>query len=111
MKLCIYNKKEIIKTFESDEFKLKFGVLEDLIDAIELDNIKSLDDDEIIKFVTEVIPQARDTVKDLLKEMFDDITDEDIREAAIDDIAVCLSDAIKYVVKQVKKNMRRGSKN
>ena len=41
MKLPIYQKKEIVKTYEADTYDLMFGVLEDVADAIKLDELKS----------------------------------------------------------------------
>ena len=108
MKLHIYNKGEIIKTYETDEFKLKWGLLEDLIEAIENANINSLSDyTELGQAILEILPMIKDKVNILLKEMFTDITDEDIREAAVDDIAYCLADAVKYVGKQMVKRFKR----
>ena len=37
LKLNIYNKKEIVKTYTAETYDLMFGTVEDLIDLINLD--------------------------------------------------------------------------
>ncbi|MCR5652231.1 MAG: hypothetical protein K6F88_00355 [Ruminococcus sp.] len=110
MKLNIYDKKKIVKTFETDEYKLKWGVLSDLIDAIEIDDFNTVTEDDLANLFINIAPLAKDKIEYILLDMFEDITLDDIREAAVDDMAICLSDAVKYVFKQVKKNVKK-SKN
>lgn len=109
MKLPIYEKKRIVKTYEADTYDLMFGVLEDVADAIKLDELKSGSDAEIIKMAGKLVIQSMDTVKGLLKDMFEGITDEEIKNARVSDIAACLVDVVRFTITQLSKGF--GGKN
>lgn len=109
MKLPIYQKKEIVKTYEADTYDLMFGVLEDVADAIKLDELKTGSDAEIIKMAGKLVLQSMDTVKGLLKDMFEGITDEEIKNARVSDIAACLVDVVRFTISQLSRGF--GVKN
>ena len=71
MKLNVYEKKKIVKTYEVDTYDLMFGVLEDVADAIKLDELKTGTDAEIIKMAGNLVLNSMETVKDLFKDIFD----------------------------------------
>lgn len=48
MKLNIYEKKQVVKTYEANSYDLMFGTVEDVANAINLDELKSGTDAEII---------------------------------------------------------------
>lgn len=110
MKLNIYRKneerkKEIVKTYTADTYDLMFGTLEDVAEAIKFDDLKSGSDEELIKAAFNLIHNSMGTVKDLLKDIFDGITDEDIRDASVKEIAVVLMDVVKYTIAQLGKGL------
>ena len=109
MKLNIYEKKKIVKTYEADTYDLMFGVLEDVADAIKLDELKTGSDVEIIKMAGNLVLKSMDTVKDLLKDIFDGITDEELKNTKISEIAQVLVDVVKFTMAQLNKGF--GSKN
>ena len=76
MKLNIYDHKEVIKTYEANEYELMFGTVEDMIDAAKLDKIESGTDAEIVMAATNLVTTSMDNVKDLLKYFFDGLTDD-----------------------------------
>ena len=103
MKLNIYNKKEIVKTYEADTYDLMFGTVEDVAEALDLDSLKSGSDVEIIKMIGKLVMNSMDTVKDLLKDVFDGITDEEIKRTKVSEIATVLLDIVKYTMAQLGK--------
>ncbi len=109
MKLNIYEKKKIVKTYEADTYDLMFGVLEDVADAIKLDELKTGNDVEIIKMAGNLVLKSMDTVKDLLKDIFDGITDEELKNTRISEIAQVLVDVVKFTITQLNRGL--GSKN
>jgi hypothetical protein len=109
MKLNIYKKKTIVKTYEVDTYDLMFGVLEDVADAIKLDELKTGNDVEIIKMAGNLVLKSMDTVKDLLKDIFDGITDEELKNTKVSEIALVLVDVVKFTMAQLNKGF--GSKN
>lgn len=101
MKLNIYEKKEIIKTYTAEAYDLPFGIVEDVAEAIDLDSLKTGSDVEIIKMVGNLLFKSMGTVKTLLKDIFDGITDEEIRKTTIPEIAKCLVDIVTYTIGQL----------
>ena len=101
MKLNIYDHKEVIKTYEADEYELMFGTVEDMIDAAKLDKIESGTDAEIVMAATNLVTTSMDTVKDLLKDVFDGMTDDEIRHTRVSEIVNVIVDVIRYAISQI----------
>ena len=109
MKLNIYDKKRIVKTYEADTYSLMFGIVEDVADAIDLDSLKTGSNVEIIKMAGNLVMRSRDTVKNLMKDIFDGLTDEELRNVPIAEMATVLVDVVKYTLVQL--NIGIDSKN
>lgn len=109
MKLHIYKKKEIVKTYEADTYDLMFGVLEDVAAAVKLDEMKTGTDAEIIKIVSNLVLHSMGTVKDLLKDIFPGITDEELKNTKVSEIAEVIIDVVRYTIAELMKGF--GSKN
>jgi hypothetical protein len=101
MKLNIYDHKEVIKTYEANEYELMFGTVEDMIDAAKLDKIESGTDAEIVMAATNLVTTSMDTVKDLLKDVFDGLTDDEIRNTRVSEIVNVIVDVIRYAISQI----------
>lgn len=101
MELNIYKKREIVKTYTADTYDLLFGVLEDVADAVKLDEMKTGTDAEIIKIVTNLVLHSMGTVKDLLKDIFPGITDEELKHTRVSEIAQVIIDVVKYTIGQL----------
>lgn len=101
MKLNIYDKKQIVKTYEAQTYDLMFGTVEDVADAIKLDELKTGSDVEIIQMVGNFVLTSMGTVKDLLKDIFDGLTDEELKNTKVSEIAVVLIDVVKFTVTQL----------
>lgn len=101
MKLNIYEKRSIVKTYEASAYEIMFGTVEDIIDAAKLDRIETGTDAEIVMAATNLVTNSMDTVKDLLKDVFDGLTDDEIRHARVSDIINVIVDIIMYAVSQI----------
>lgn len=101
MKLNIYDHKEVIKTYEANEYELMFGTVEDMIDAAKLDKIESGTDAEIVMAATNLVTTSMGTVKDLLKDVFDGLTDDEIRNTRVSEIVNVVVDILMYAVSQI----------
>lgn len=109
MKLNIYNRKEIVKVYEVDSYDLMFGTLEDVANAIKLDDMKTGTQEEIVKLAINLVTNSMETVKDLLKDLFEGITDEEIRHTRISEIIQVFVDVVTYTIKALNKHF--SSKN
>ena len=101
MKLNIYDGKNISKTYEVDTYELKFGTIEDVANAVQLDNLQDGTREEYFKLAISVVLNSLDTVKNLLKDIFDGITDEELRKCSVKEMANVLVDAVLYTMQEL----------
>ena len=102
MKLTIYENKKPVKIYTAEAYDLMFGTVEDIAEAMDLDNLKTGSDVEIIGLAVDLIKRNMTTVKDLLKDIFEGMTDDEIKHARVRDIARVLVDVVKYTISQLK---------
>lgn len=96
LKLNIYkNNKEIEKTYTASEFDLMWGTMEDLINAVDLDKIN--DSIEVGKMVVKILPQ----VKPLLKQVFDGLTDEELKRTKVKELTPVFINVFKYAFSEI----------
>lgn len=101
MKLNIYDKRKIVKTYETDTYDLMFGTVEDVANAVDIDSLKTGSDVEIIKMVGKLVMTSMDTVKDLLKDIFNGITDEELKKTKVSEIAKVLVEVVQFTITQL----------
>lgn len=105
MRLDIYDKKKIVKTYEADTYDLEFGILEDVADVVKIDDIETGSDAEILKMAAKAVIGSMDTVKYLLKDIFDGLTDDEIKHTRVSDISQVLLDVIRYTIEQLNRGL------
>lgn len=103
MKLNIYKKGKIEKTYEADTYDLMFGTVEDIAAAIDFDALQTGSDAEIIKIVGKVFLKSRETITDLMKDVFPGITDEELRRTKITEMARVIVEVVQYTIAQLSK--------
>lgn len=108
MKLNIYEKHKVVKTYEADSYDLMFGTVEDVAAAVNLDKIQAGTDAEIIRAVGEMVIGSMDLVKDLLKDLFPGITDEEIRKTKTTEIAKVLVEVVIFTIGRIHKTFAGG---
>ncbi len=101
MKLNIYDKKKIVKTYEAETYDLMFGTLEDVAAVVKVDELKNGSDVEIIKLAVQAVMNSMGTVKELMHDIFDGITDDELRHTSVTELAVVLADVVKYTIKKL----------
>lgn len=101
LKLNIYDKKEVKKTYTAETYDIMFGTIEDLIEAIDFDKIQSGKNDELVAAVAKAVPKAFGLIKPLLKDIFDGLTDDELKHCRVSDIAAVLVNVIKFTIIQV----------
>ena len=101
MKLNIYEKKQIVKTYETESYDLMFGTVEDIMTLFNVDKLKSGSDVEIIKMVGEALPKCIGSVKPLMKDIFEGLTDEELKHVKMKDMITIIMEVIKYAFSQI----------
>lgn len=101
MKLNIYDKKKVVKTYEASEYDLCFGTVEDILNVVDLDKLAGADNKELLKAVCGLALRSMPTVKWLLCDIFPGLTEEEIRSCKIKEIARVLIDVVAFAVSQL----------
>ena len=101
MKLNIYEKKKVVKTYTADSYDLMLGTLEDVSNAVKLDNMKTGSKAEILSMAMNLVKDSYSTVIDLMKDVFDGITDEELRKTKVIEIVNVLADIVTVTVRQL----------
>lgn len=93
MKLNIYkNQKEIEKTYTIDDYDIMYGTVEDILSVF--DEIEDLHDNmQIFK----VIQKNRSKLNDLLKDIFPDLTDDELRRIKLKELIPVFMGLFTYV--------------
>lgn len=101
MKLNIYNGNKVIKTYTATTYDLMWGTLEDVAHVVDLENLTAGSNADLVKVVASLALKSMNTVKGLLLDIFDGLTEEEIRNTKIKEIAHVLIDVIKYTLDQM----------
>ena len=101
MKLNVYEKKKIVKTYEAESYDLMFGTVEDVMTMFNVDELTTGDNVEIIKMVGNALPKCINTVKPLLKDIFEGLTDEELKNVKMREIVIVIVDVVKYAFAQM----------
>lgn len=109
MKLNIYEKRKIVKTYEVQEYDLLFGTIEDVAAVVDFDKLETGSDAEIIKMVGKLVMSSMDLVKDLLKDIFEGLTDEEIRHTRTSEIAAVMIDVVIYTAQRIGRTFGGGT--
>lgn len=97
LKLNIYkNSKEVEKTYIAETVDIMFGTIEDILGLIDG---KSLDNtDDMLQLATGAIKE----LKPFLKEVFEGLTDEELRRTKLKELIPLFVDLFKYAIGELK---------
>ena len=95
--LKIYKGKEVEKEYTTDTIDFSYGVVEDILDALDLENMKNGTNAEL---AARVIKCSRQ-LKPFLKDMFGGVTDEEIRRTHIQNLIEIFKGLFKYATDEL----------
>ena len=98
-------KKEIIKTYTTDEYDLMYGTVEDIL--VLFDNVNVNDTTQMLKVIMKFMNQ----LKPLLKDVFFGLTDEEMKQIKVKELIPVIVDILKMAMSQFSdgsKNVQRG---
>lgn len=96
MKLNIYQGKTIVKTYECDNYDLTYGVIEDVIEIVDGKDLENKSD------LVNVAIDSFHLLRPLLKEVFDGLTDDELRTVKVRELIVVIVELIKESVANLK---------
>lgn len=103
LRLNIYEKRQVVHTYTAEAYDLMFGTVEDLLDVIDIDNIQADNRTELLKAIAKVLAHSMNIVKPLLKDIFEGLTDEELRKTKLSEIVDVLSNIVTYSINQITK--------
>lgn len=98
MKLNIYNKKEIVKTYEVETSDLMFGTVEDISQVLDIRPDTKITNEKLIELATEFIGTRMDEVKTHLKDIFDGLTDDELRHARMSEFVTVITEVVAFTL-------------
>lgn len=97
LNLNIYKGKEIEKVYTADEYDIMFGTVEDLINLIDIDRLTgNMTDTDFVGAIAVLLKGGLEQVKSLLKELFPEVTDDELKRTKMKDVMHILVDVLKY---------------
>ena len=80
LKLNVYKKKEIEKTYTTNDYEVMYGTVEDLLDLLDLEALtNTADQDSLITALSRLLKSRQDVINPLLMDIFDGLTAEELR--------------------------------
>ena len=101
LKLNIYKGKEVEKTYSADTYDLMFGTMEDFIEIIDLDKLASESREEFTIAGAKLITSGISQLKPLLMDVFEGLTEEELRRARVKDLTAVILEILKYSIMQI----------
>lgn len=118
MKLNIYkNQREIIKTYECDRYRLMYGTIMDLTNIIDLQLVvdylqgKEISDERFVENLIDLITNSMNLINGLLKDMFEGLTDEELKQTDINEIIQIVIEVASESVPLIKSGVAKKVKN
>lgn len=103
LKLNIYNKdRSIEKTYQANDYAIMHGVVEDLLDALDVEALTGKDKENMLAAVSRLLRSRKDVVYPLLKDIFDGLTDEEIRRTTTIELIDVVISVAKYSLNEIK---------
>lgn len=97
--LNIYEGQEVIKTYTAETINFSFGVIEDILDALDFENMKTGSKTELAGIVIKCSKQ----LKPFLRDLFPGVTDEELRNTRIQNIIEVFKGLYKYATEELGK--------
>lgn len=101
MKLTIYEKRKAVKTYEVEAYDVLWGTLTDITAAINLDGLKTGSDLELAVMAGKFVANSQKMVNDFLKDVFEGLTDEELKHAKVKEIVKVFVDILKYTINEI----------
>lgn len=97
LKLPIYDGANIVKTYTVETINFSFGVVEDILNALNVEEMKTGDNKEIAVMIIKCSKQ----LKPFLMDLFEGVTAEEIRHTKIQDLIKVFKGLYQYATGEI----------
>ena len=97
LKLNIYDGRKVAKTYTCETVDITFGVLEDVLHALNLESLKTGDKKEL----TAMVMNCFDQIKPFLMDLFDGVTADEIRHTRMSNLVEIFRNLYVYAVNEL----------
>lgn len=102
LKLNIYDKdRNVEKTYVNNDYAVMIGVCEDLLEALDLEALTGGDKTSMIAAASRLIRTRKDVVYPLLKDIFNGLTDDELRRTTLVETSSVIVRVAKYTLRQI----------
>ena len=102
LKLNIYTDKrlsEVEKTYVCNDFEISLAVAEDILDLVNVDMFTNkLTEDEQFTMLIKLVVGGKEKFKDLVKNVFVEITDDELKRTKLKDFVKVVYNIIVYAI-------------
>lgn len=102
LKLNIYNNtrlSEIEKTYTCNDFAISVAVAEDILDLVNIDMFTgNLTEEDQLKALVKLVICGKDKFKDLVKNVFPELTDDELKRTNLKEFVKVLYDIVVYTI-------------
>ncbi len=95
--LKIYDKKTVVKTYTAETLDFSFGVVEDILDALDFEHMNSGNNLELAA----VIVKCSKQLKPFLMDIFDGVTAEEIRNTHMQNLIEIFRGLYQYATSEL----------
>lgn len=111
LKLNIYEKNKIVKTYTAQDFTLETGICEDIMCLVDFDKFAGkMDVNELGFEILKVVQKSFSKFRPFLQDIFDGLTDEEYRHTSIKEVAGIVLDIVNHTFNGLL-SIRGNSKN
>lgn len=101
LNLNIYERGQVIKTYNAETADILYGTVEDLIELIDLDKLNNLESKESQLEVGKMILKGVPVLMPFLKEIFIGLTDEELRKTKVKELIPLFIEIFKYAFSEL----------
>lgn len=95
--LKIYDKKTVVKTYTAETLDFSFGVVEDILDALDFEHMSNGNNLELAA----VIVKCSKQLKPFLMDIFDGVTADEIRHTRMQNLIEIFRGLYQYATKEL----------
>lgn len=103
LKLNIYKGREIEKTYSTQDVFLMTGTCEDILKIVDVDRLMggSLSDEQMGIEIIKIVTKSFRVFYPFVQEVFEGLTEEELRRTRIDELAKCVLAIVQYAVTEL----------